>query len=283
MSVNSEVRWVTTSWLEDHLEDEMTIIDCQPNVHDYIRGHVPGAVYLGEESLRLSQGGKPHVWIDENMASQIFSFVGVRRGFPVLVYSRTNPNHPTGDGVPQSMVAYSLVRYGHTRVLIMDGGFDEWSKEGKAVETTYPRLEPVKYPVSLRKDLFISYEEFVGIKDDQKVVHIDSRSPDQYQGRSAWPKEGHIPGAINIPWSEAFTPGNLCKLRLKVDLLDRFKSAGATPDKEIICHCGSGRKAAAQLCVLKWYLKYPKIRLFEGSLTEWCSHPNNGTVLGRNP
>lgn len=52
-----EVRWVGTGWLERHLEADVLVIDAQPNVHDFIRGHIPGAVYLGEESLRLSAGG----------------------------------------------------------------------------------------------------------------------------------------------------------------------------------------------------------------------------------
>ncbi|MFY9195194.1 MAG: rhodanese-like domain-containing protein, partial [Methanoculleus sp.] len=40
------VKLVTTEWLADHLDDDdLVILDIQPNVHDYIQEHIPGAVY----------------------------------------------------------------------------------------------------------------------------------------------------------------------------------------------------------------------------------------------
>jgi len=277
------LRWVSVEWLRANLDRELTILDCQPNVHDYVRGHIPGAVYLAEESLRLSSLGMPHVWLDEGTASSILSRVGVPRNRPVLTYSSINPQVPTGDGVPQCMMAYSLARYGHENIFVLDGGLDEWMKGGGRIETRYPAMEPSSFSARLDRSLFIEYEEFLRVKDDRGVVHIDTRSSNQYQGRSPWPKEGHIPGAINIPWSECFAQENLCLLRPKEEIGEMFSRAGVTRDKTIICHCGSGRKAAAQLIVLKFLLGFPEVRLFEGSFTEWCAHPENPTVTGPSP
>jgi len=255
----------------------LTIIDCQPNVHNYIRAHIPGAVYLAEESLRISREGFPHRWIDAELASLFFSKVGVKEDVPVVVYTSTNPTAPTGDGVPQGMIAYSLIRYGHPEVMILDGGFDRWVSDNRPLSTQYPKSKVEDFQASTSSELPIDYEEFLRVKDAEGVVHIDSRQREQYVGESAWPKRGHIPGAINIPWSEAFRPDNLCQLRTREEVLDTFISKGVTEDKEVICHCGSGRKAAAQLCVLRWYLGYPHVRLFEGSFTEWCAHGDNAT------
>jgi len=275
-----EVKWVTTDWLNDHLDDDITILDAQPNVHDFIKGHIRGAVYLAEESLRLSQKGRPHVWLPSDLAQSVLEEVGVRANRPVVVYTRTNVNVPTGDGVPQGMIAYSLARYGHSKVLILDGGLDKWVEEGRELDVQYRPGHIRRFEVRTRNELFIGYEEFKRVKDRQGVVHIDSRPPSQYQGKSPWRKEGHIPGAINIPWSEMFMPNNLCLLRSKEELTSITSSSGATKDNKIICHCGSGRKAAAQLCVLKWYLGFPNVRLFEGSFTDWCAHPDNPTLTG---
>jgi thiosulfate/3-mercaptopyruvate sulfurtransferase len=277
------ITWVTDSWVKEHIEDEITVLDCQPNVHDYIRGHLPGAIYLSEESVRLYTINRPHAWVSEKLASLILSHCGVKEGKPVLVYTSLNPQSPTGDGVPQCMIAYTLARYGHERILILDGGLEAWKSSQGNIETGYPDAEPSEFKARASRDLNIEYDEFLSTKDKEGVVHIDSRPSSQYQGSSHWKKMGHIPGALNIPWSECFTLENLCRLKPREEIESVFRSAGVRRDKNIICHCGTGRKAAAQLIVLKFLLGFPNVRLFEGSFTEWCAHEDNLTVLGPNP
>lgn len=267
-----EVRWVGAEWLAEHLEDGVRIIDCQPNVHDFIRGHVHGAVYLAEESLRISRDGMPHVWLPARMAEEVFRSIGLDDGQTALVYTSANPGLPTGDGVPQGMLAYSLARYGCGKVLQLDGGLEAWVGGGGRLETRYAKTGEGDFRARPRNDLAVTYDEFLALMGRGDVVHIDSRPAAQYRGRSPWPKEGHIPGAINVPWSGMFTPENIMMLRTEEELKHLFLSRGAPPGKKVVCHCGSGRKAAAQLCVLKWRLGYPEVRLFEGSLTEWCSN-----------
>jgi thiosulfate/3-mercaptopyruvate sulfurtransferase len=249
-----EVRWVTPEWLLEHLDDDMSIIDCQPNVHDFIRGHIPGAVYLAEESLRLSQSGRPHVWLPPEMAEAAFRAVGIEDERPVLVYTHTDRNLPTGDGVPQGMLAYSFARFGHAKVLQLDGGLEAWVQRLGSLETKYSKVTEGDFTSRPRNDLMVDYEAFLRVMDHDDVVHIDSRPPAQYQGKSPWPKEGHIPGAVNIPWSALFAGDNLIKLRPKEELEGLLSQQGVTKEKDIICHCGSGRKAAAQFCVMKWFL-----------------------------
>ena len=54
------VKLVSTDWLNEHLQDKnMMLLDVQPNIHDYIKEHIPGAVYMSEGLLRVSQKGKP--------------------------------------------------------------------------------------------------------------------------------------------------------------------------------------------------------------------------------
>lgn len=281
--MSAEIRWVTPDWLDKNFGLEMTILDCQPNVHDYIKAHIPGAIYLSEENLRFSLQGKPHVWADEKLASSILTSVGVKEGSPILVYTSSNPQLPTGDGVPQGMIAYSLARYGHGSIMILDGGLDEWRRAGGQVTTQRSKNERVPYIARIDHSLFIGYEEFVEKIGRPDVVHIDSRPSNQYRGISPWPKEGHIPGAINIPWSECVQERNLCLLLPRNEIERRFELAGVNRRKKIICHCGSGRKASAQFVVLKYLLGYPDVRLFEGSFTEWCAHEGNKTVTGENP
>ncbi|MEM0449384.1 MAG: sulfurtransferase [Methanomassiliicoccales archaeon] len=277
------IEWVSSKWLMDNLDEELKIIDCQPNVHDYVRRHIPGAAYLAEENLRIMQDSIPHRWLEGQMAAKIFSQLGLSNDIPVVVYTSIKPAVPTGDGVPQSMIAYSLVRYGHKKVLILDGGLDEWLKNGGQTTQTLPKIKKGDFRPMIDTSLPMTYVEFISRKDGEDVIHIDSRSGEQYEGESVWSKKGHIPGSINIPWSSSFQPHNLALLRPKEEIIEIFSQSRVVPEKEIICHCGTGRKAAAQLVVLRWLLGYPRVRLFEGSFTEWCRYEENETVIGFRP
>lgn len=61
------------------------------------------------------------------------------------------------------------------------------------------------------------------------------------------------------------------------------RAAGATPDKTIICSCGTGREATNEFLLFRYYLGYENVVLYEGGFTERSSYPGNPTVTGKNP
>ncbi len=62
-----------------------------------------------------------------------------------------------------------------------------------------------------------------------------------------------------------------------------LEEKGVERDKEIICSRGTGREATNEFVLLKWYLGFPEVRLYEGSFTEWCAFPDNETGMGDEP
>ena len=57
---DAPVKWVSTEWLAGHLGDrDLMILDCQPNIHEYIQDHIPGAVYLARGAFPDSRGPDP--------------------------------------------------------------------------------------------------------------------------------------------------------------------------------------------------------------------------------
>ena len=107
------------------------------------------------------------------------------------------------------------------------------------------------------------------MKDRPDVILLDARPSPVYEGQGPWIKPGHIPGAVSLPWKSLMDDKN--KKLLKPD--DQIKAILAekkiTPDKNIICSCGTGREATNEFCLFKFYLKYPKVKIYEGSFTEW--------------
>ncbi|MGC1120646.1 MAG: rhodanese-like domain-containing protein [Candidatus Methanofastidiosia archaeon] len=82
------IRWISTNWLEEHLDDKNLMkVDVQPNVHDYILEHIPGAVYFNERLLRVPFKGRPGVYGPEEAIQANFRRIGLVSDQPVVVYT----------------------------------------------------------------------------------------------------------------------------------------------------------------------------------------------------
>jgi thiosulfate/3-mercaptopyruvate sulfurtransferase len=110
------------------------ILDVQPNVHDYVMGHLPGAIYLNEGLLRSAWKGLPAMYVPPESLQPVFSRVGLDPNRIVVIYSASGGYSKCtaglGDGLEQTMMAYSLIRFGHNKVCILDGGLEKWKDEG---------------------------------------------------------------------------------------------------------------------------------------------------------
>ena len=93
------LQWTCTQWLEDNLGGDVLLLDTQPNIHDYIKEHIPGAVYFNPELMRVPQDGVPGRYIPEDAVEELFGRVGVRNDMPVIVYTGTGPFKGWGDGL----------------------------------------------------------------------------------------------------------------------------------------------------------------------------------------
>ncbi len=278
------LKWVSTQWLQNHLKDEnLIILDCQPDIHDYILEHIPGAVYFCEKLLRNSLNGMPGKYVNHKVAGELFSSIGVEENKPVVVYTGVGGFKKQGDGLDQTMVAYSLARFGHRLIYVLDGGIDKWKQENRPLTKIFPKLTASNFEATVKKEYFIEYEEFKEIKDKPDVIVLDARPAKFYEGQGPWIKPGHIPGAVNLPWGDLMSGQNKCLLKPVEELKKLVESVGATPDKTVICSCGTGREATNEFILFKWFLKYPKVKIYEGSFTEWSSYPENPTVTGSNP
>ncbi|KUG19122.1 MAG: sulfurtransferase [Methanomicrobiaceae archaeon] len=281
---DGKVKLITTEWLEDHLRDrDMTIIDTQPNVHDYLMEHIPGAVYLNEGVLRAPAKGMPTSYAPIEALQQIFRRVGLLPDHPVVVYTGKGAVKGWGDGLGQTMMAYSLAKFGHDTVYLLDGGLDKWKQEGRPLSQEFPDISPSGFTVDLRGEYAIGYDEFRDVKDREDVILLDARPPHLYEGWGAWRKPGHIPGAINLPWADLMHADNPAYFKTDDELISILEEHNIDRNKTIICSCGTGREATNEFILFKWLFRYPEVRIYEGSFTEWTAHPENRTVEGKEP
>jgi thiosulfate/3-mercaptopyruvate sulfurtransferase len=278
------VNWVTTDWLEQNLDNpDLVIIDTQPDVHDYFAEHIPGAVYLNDTVLRAPENGIPAQYVPEDVIRTLFQRIGVKADQPVVVYTGTGAfTGDTGD-LEQTMMAYTLARFGHDTVYLLDGGFDKWRDENRPVTQEFPQVQESSLNTSVQEDMFLTYDRFLEMHGQDNVVLLDARPYDLYAGEGPWSMEGHIPGAVNLPWRDLMAQDNPTLLKPREEIQAMLDELGISPDQTIIVSCGTGREATNEYLILSEYLGYPNVVLFEGSFTEWTAHPENETVTGANP
>ena len=280
---DGKVKWVSINWLEDHLDDEIMILDVQPDIHDYIKEHIHGAYYFNEGFLRQMKKNVPGMYIPIEAINAIFSKQGIEKDIPTIIYTGKGAYSKNGDGWGQTMVAYSLARFGHNDIYILDGGIDKWKEEENEVTKVFPTIKESIFETKLRKDYYLDYEQLKEVKDNAGVVLLDARPFKYYVGSSLWNKPGHIPGAYNLQAAAFMHPNNRQLLKNENEIKSLAKECNATQNKEIICYCGTGREATNLFLVFKWYLGYENVKLYEGSFTEWTQKNSNHTITGPNP
>jgi thiosulfate/3-mercaptopyruvate sulfurtransferase len=161
----------------------------------------------------------------------------------------------------------------------MDGGRFKWEKEGRPMTRSRPNYPPAHYIAPERNDSVIrAFRDLVLQHIKAGLPLVDVRSPAEYSGERLhmpeYPNEGalrggHIPGAVNVPWSRAVNPED-----------GTFKSAGELrgiyegeqglkPDDNVVVYCRIGERSSHTWFVLTYLLGYRRVRNYDGSWTEW--------------
>jgi thiosulfate/3-mercaptopyruvate sulfurtransferase len=210
---------------------------------------------------------------EQTKLGSIFSKSGVKNNSRVLVYSDGR------DILGATMVAYLLERSGVQDIAILDGGFAGYKSSGAKVTKEFPRFSATKFAVRDNPGIRVTLDQVKQLIGKPGVVFIDPRPGDLFRGeKDIWVRNGHIPGARNIPWptfTQADNPQdslkNAHKLKPLDDLRKLLADKGIKPSDDIIVTCSTGREATLQYIVLKHLLGYPKVRVYEGSWTEYST------------
>ena len=244
----------------------VVLVDVRTDVFAYLRGHLPGAVYLNPETLRASRGGIPTRLLDGATYATLFSRMGLPFDQPVVIYSAGETHN-----IDATFLAWLLAGFGHRQVSVLDGGFFKWQLEQRPVIQEYPRLEETRFPAAPFQPEQASLDEVRDALRTGTAILVDARPPDQYAGDAgAQIRRGHIPGAINHSWQDDLTREGFGYVWKKPEeLRAAYAAQGITPEKRIIAYCNSATEASHVHFTLRYLLGYPSVRVYVGSWTEW--------------
>jgi len=276
------LNWVSTDWLSEQLKD-VKIIDTQPDFHDYMIEHIAGAVYMNENVMKAWLDNLPQQYLSPEYFCAIMGRSGIANFDPTVVYTGKGAKG-SGDGIEQALIAYTLLRFGHEQVYILDGGLSKWKSEHKTLTRALPQVIATRCASYVDGSTLINLDELMRVRDDRDTVLLDARKPAFYSGEDGmWVRNGHIPGAINLHWSTLMNPDNSAELKPIDEIRTLVEKSGVTRDKLIVCYCGSGRAAALEYEIMKHLLGYERVRLYEKSFVEWSANPKCPVTKGPKP
>ncbi len=249
----------------------------------YLASHIPGAVHAHlDRDLSLNQpapgeqaasGGRHPLPGRERFAAWLSS-AGFANGMQAVVYDRNGCNYC-------GRLWWMLKWAGHDAVAVLDGGLQAWTAAGGPVAAgAGPARAPASFALQapLRR-LASAAEVLAALGQDGQTV-LDARAAPRYRGEvePLDPVAGHIPGALNRPFTEniaadgRFKPAQLLRAEFEALLQGR-------PAATVVHQCGSGVSALPNLLAMEVAGLGPTA-LFAGSWSEWCSDPQRPVERG---
>lgn len=260
---------VDTAWLEQHLgRPWLKVVDLRSQP-EYNSGHIPGSVHLNVESLRGVVGGVSSMLLPAELLAGHFGLMGISPGHLVVLVAGEKLHDATLAGM-------AAERLGHRRYAVLQGGMPRWQAERRPLDTALPTVNPRPYPVTPGADDFTVDAALVLTASRQgKPPILDTRPADYYSGqKSDEARAGHIPGAVNRPYTEDVVQDDRgVAFKPLAELAAAY--ARLLPDKEapVIVHCRTGHQASQTFFVLKRLLGYKNVKYFDGGWSEWASRP----------
>ncbi|MBD2100077.1 sulfurtransferase [Leptolyngbya sp. FACHB-261] len=272
---------VSTAWLNDHLhESQIRILDVRgytghaPDAsgawvssyrdrrEEYQAAHLPGAIFV-DWTRDITDASDPvpvQVATEEQFAAWA-SRLGISNETHVVIYDQQGHLFAT-------RLWWVFLYYGHDRVSILDGGWQQWIAEGHLTTTEVPTVDPVTFVPQVRPELRKTVDEVAQISQTKTALLIDGRSVEQYRGDIPLSgRGGHIPGAVNLPSSKFWNPETGIWKQPK-ELAALLEDVGATEDQPVVAYCNGGVTATTVLFALH-RAGYTNWSNYDGSWNEW--------------
>ncbi|HEY2223513.1 sulfurtransferase [Actinomycetospora sp.] len=260
---------VTADWAEDNLDARgVVFVEVDEDTTAYDGGHIPGAVKIDWKTELQDQVRRD--FVDKAGFEKLLSAKGIANDDTVVLYGGNN----------NWFAAYAywyFTLYGHRDVKLLDGGRKKWELDGRKLDAAVPSRPATDYKAA-EQDLSIRAfrDEVVDAIGTKNLV--DVRSPDEFSGKLLAPahlpqeqaqRGGHIPSALNVPWSKAANEDGT--FRSDEELRALYGAEGLDSSRPTIAYCRIGERSSHTWFALHELLGEGDVKNYDGSWTEYGS------------
>ena len=236
------------------LDAKAVVLDARDE-NAYAAGHLPGAIRMPVAEWGKAVPDTPEAWAGR------LAKLGLRTDTPVVVYA--------GADVRDAARAWWLLKYaGAADVRLLNGGYPAWEKAGGKLDTTAHAPTPVEpAKAALPSGRLAEKKDVLDVLKDKSAQVLDARSEGEFCGTASTAKRnGHVPGAVAIEWTELLTPDK--QFKSPAELKKVFAERKVDLDRPAITYCQSGGRAAVLAFGLE-LMGAKDVRNYYKSWAEW--------------
>jgi thiosulfate/3-mercaptopyruvate sulfurtransferase len=261
---------VSADWAEQNLNTPgVVFVEVDEDTTAYDGGHLAGAVKLDWKTELQDQVRRD--FIDKEQFEALLSSKGIGNEDTVVLYGGNN----------NWFAAYAywyFKLYGHEDVKLLDGGRKKWELDGRPLSKDEVHRPATTYTAGEQDTSIRAFRDEVVAAIGTKNL-VDVRSPDEFSGKLLAPahlpqeqaqRGGHIPTALNVPWSKAANEDGTFKSDEELKAL-YVAEAGLDEGRDTIAYCRIGERSSHTWFALHELLGHPHVKNYDGSWTEYGS------------
>ena len=278
----------------------LRIFDCsfdlmQPHAgrDQYLQSHIPGAVYANLDTDLSAKHGVPgahgvvtaggadqpasggrHPLPNREKFATWLSSVGFSNDMQAVVYDRNGANYC-------GRLWWMLKWAGHENVAILDGGLQAWQAAGGTLASGEEASHfQSNFELGDQGAVLVDAGQVSAQLGRPAQTLIDARAGARFRGEvePLDPVAGHIPGALNRPFSQNIAADG--KFKPAAELRAEFEALlGGRDPAGVVHHCGSGVSALPNLVAME-IAGLGRSGLYAGSWSDWVSDVSRPVAQG---
>lgn len=258
---------ISAEWLKQNLDDPNLIILHYGLKEDFEKEHIPNARLISIRELIVNkEEGLNHEFPELEVLQSALTSWGINYDSKIVIC------YPDENMFPVVARLYFTLDYAGLGDVtsILNGGFPKWLDEDYPVTSEVAEFESGNYKIDVNKSILANKELIQNNLNNRNFVVVDARPEGQYSGDEEdhnSPRQGHIQGAVNIPFYNIMNDDSPALVKGKNDLEKLFSENYITEEETLVVYCGSGIWAAPIYFAAR-YLGY-NVFFYDGSYQEW--------------